>query len=88
MFLDWLSISVQFIGILLFLGGIFRYIVLKPLDASINLLKDTIEKMSEQENAREEKRQSMDKRLVVVEQSAKSAHHRIDHLEELVDERK
>ena len=77
-----MAVAAESTVIILFLGAVFRYVVLKPLNASIQALQKTIEKMNAQEDKREEKRQEMDKRLVAVESSTKSAHKRIDEIVE------
>ena len=85
--MDWttvMAVAAESTVILGCLGTVFRFVVLKPLNVSIQTLQKTIEKMNKQEDAREEKRQEMDKRLVAVEESTKSAHKRID---EIVDGR-
>ena len=59
-------------------GTIFYYAVIKPLTGAIADLRELIHDMREDLQRNEEKRQEMDLRLVAVEESAKSAHHRID----------
>ena len=62
-------------------GTIFYYAVIKPLTGAIADLRELIHDMREDLQRNEEKRQEMDLRLVAVEESAKSAHHRIDGIE-------
>ena len=62
-------------------GTIFYYAVLKPLTGAIVGLRELIRDMRDDLQRNEEKRQEMDLRLVAVEESAKSAHHRIDGIE-------
>ena len=62
-------------------GTIFYYAVIKPLTGAIADLRDLIRDMRDDLQRNEEKRQEMDLRLVAVEESAKSAHHRIDGIE-------
>lgn len=76
--LEWLSVMVQSTIVMTFIGGIFSYFILKPLNVSIQKLDRSVEKLGE-------KSQMMDLRLVKVEESTKSAHHRIDHLEESLE---
>jgi chromosome segregation ATPase len=54
---------------------------MKPLNAAIKELRETIKDLRDDLRNNEEKREAMDRRLVAVEASAKSAHHRIDSLE-------
>ncbi|WP_196592412.1 hypothetical protein [Pectinatus frisingensis] len=76
--MEWLSVMVQSTIVMTFIGGIFSYFILKPLNVSIQKLDRSVEKLGE-------KSQMMDLRLVKVEESTKSAHHRIDHLEESLE---
>ena len=62
-------------------GTIFYYAVIKPLTGAIADLRELIHDMREDLQRNEEKRQEMDLRLVAVDESAKSAHHRIDGIE-------
>lgn len=62
-------------------GTIFYYAVIKPLTGAIVDLRELIRDMRDDLQRNEEKRQEMDLRLVAVEESAKSAHHRIDGIE-------
>ena len=62
-------------------GTIFYYAVIKPLTGAIADLRELIHDMREDLQRNEENRQEMDLRLVAVEESAKSAHHRIDGIE-------
>ena len=62
-------------------GTIFYYAVIKPLTGAIADLRELIRDMRDDLQRNEGKRQEMDLRLVAVEESAKSAHHRIDGIE-------
>lgn len=64
-------------------GGIY-WAVLKPLRMEIERLERTITEINETIEAWREDNRELDKRLTRVEQSDKSAHKRIDQLEELV----
>lgn len=72
------------VAILSLCGVIFNYAVIKPLSASIKELRELIESTREYIRGVEEKRQNMAERLAKVEESAKSAHHRLDDLTERV----
>jgi chromosome segregation ATPase len=72
------------VGILGLCGVIFNYAVIKPLSASIQELRELIESTQAYIRGVEEKRQNMAERLAKVEESAKSAHHRLDDLTERV----
>ena len=75
------SIITTAVGLAGLAGTVFYYAVIKPLTGAIADLRDLIRDMREDLQRNEGKRQEMDLRLVVVEESAKSAHHRIDGIE-------
>ena len=75
------SIITAAVGLAGLAGTIFYYAVIKPLTGAIADLRDLIRDMREDLQRNEGKRQEMDLRLVAVEESAKSAHHRIDGIE-------
>jgi hypothetical protein len=70
--------------VLSFMGGIFSYVVLKPLNAAIAELKTAIYDLRSSVKANEARWHSLEIKLTQVEQSTKSAHHRLDTLEEEV----
>lgn len=82
--MDWgvmaavVSAIVAVIGVI---GIVFYHAVIKPLADAIEDLRQLIKELRCDSQKTEEKRQEMDKRLVAVEESTKSAHHRIDGLE-------
>ncbi len=78
--MEWLMIVGPITGLLGILGVIFNWSIIKPLNESINELRELISNACEQIGRIEEKRQSMDNRLARVEESAKSAHHRLNDL--------
>lgn len=75
MLLEWLSVMAQSTIVITFIGGVFSYVVLKPLNKSIQKLDGSIDGL-------DDKYRELNVRLVKNEESTKSAHHRIDHLEE------
>lgn len=72
------------IAILSLCGVIFNYAVIKPLSDSIQELRELIESTRDYLYWVEDKRQRMAERLAKVEASVKSAHHRLDDLQERV----
>lgn len=72
-----LTITVQITIIMSFIGGIVSYVFLTPLNKSIAELRDFIQNTQEQQRI-------MDLRLARTEESAKSAHHRIDGIEDIM----
>ena len=75
------SIITAAVGLAGLAGTVFYYAVIKPLTGAIADLRDLIRDIREDLQRNEGKRQEMDLRLVAVEESAKSAHHRIDGIE-------
>ena len=75
------SIITAAVGLAGLAGTVFYYAVINPLTGAIADLRDLIRDMREDLQRNEGKRQEMDLRLVAVEESAKSAHHRIDGIE-------
>ena len=75
------SIITAAVGLAGLAGTVFYYAAIKPLTGAIADLRDLIRDMREDLQRNEGKRQEMDLRLVAVEESAKSAHHRIDGIE-------
>lgn len=64
--------------IVLFLAAVFSYVVLKPLNKSIDSLEKAIKGLSDEMKAGEERRHAMEIRLAEIDQSTRSAHHRLD----------
>lgn len=81
-----LQIVGVFVGALSLCGAIFNYAVIKPLSTSIQELRELIESTQEYIRGVEEKRQGMAERLAKVEASAASAHHRLNTLEERMNQ--
>lgn len=75
---------VQILTVAGFIGGGINIIVIKPLGGAIVILKDTIVEFKDTIEKMKDAQQDIDKRLVRVEESTKSAHHRIDGLEDVV----
>ena len=75
------SITAAVVGVAGLAGTVFYYAVIHPLTEAIADLRGLIRDMRDDLQRNEEKRQEMDLRLVAVEESAKSAHHRIDGIE-------
>lgn len=72
---DTLTVTIQITVIASFVGSVFSYFFLQPINASIQELTKTLQKMQLSQH-------EMDSRLVRTEESTKSAHHRIDGLED------
>ena len=73
--------AAQIAAIATVIGAAFSYVVLRPLNASIRALKETIDEMRAEMKEGREQRQEIEVHLAEVDQSVRSAHHRIDALE-------
>lgn len=80
--MEWLEIIGPVTALMGILGMIFNFSVIRPLNEAIRNLSNTIDNMRAQLHEIDEKRQDMAVRLATVESSVKSAHHRIDGIEE------
>ena len=80
--MEWLEIIGPVTALMGILGMIFNFSVIRPLNEAIRNLSNTIDNMRAQLHEIEETRQDMAVRLATVESSVKSAHHRIDGIEE------
>jgi septal ring factor EnvC (AmiA/AmiB activator) len=78
--LDILSTISQSVCIAGFFAGAFSYIVLKPLNQSIEGLRTIVQELKEELRYSESRRHELQERVAKVEASAASAHHRIDEL--------
>lgn len=74
---EWLTIAVQMTAIMSVIGGVISYIFLQPLNQAIKNLQLLITNTQEQQRL-------IDLRLARVEESTKSAHHRIDGIDDLL----
>lgn len=68
------------IPVALFLASIFSYVVLRPIYNILNELKDAIKELRAELKNTEKDRRQMNERIIKLEESIKSAHHRIDEL--------
>ena len=62
-------------------GAAFSFAVLRPLNASIKALQKAIDEMRAEMKESGKQRQELEVHLAEVDQSVRSAHHRIDRLE-------
>lgn len=76
-----LSNTVQLITIISFTAGLVKYLIVQPLQVAITSLKEAVTDMKNMIFQMEKDQKGIDKRLVAVEESAKSAHKRLDGLE-------
>lgn len=78
---QYLNNTVQFITIVIFMSGVVKLLIVNPLQTAITALKEAITKMDSLLTRLDYEQKCIDKRLVAVEESAKSAHKRLDGLE-------
>lgn len=81
MLLEWMQVAAQTTVVIAFAGGVFSYIVLKPLNAAIEDLRNMIKEVRDDSKEHDKHERETDCRLIAVEESTKSAHHRIDGIE-------
>nr|DAH62225.1 MAG TPA: Protein of unknown function (DUF1043) [Caudoviricetes sp.] len=73
--------AAQIAAIATVIGAAFSYTILRPLNASIKALREAVEEMRTEMKESNKQRQEMEVHLAEVDQSVRSAHHRIDALE-------
>ena len=73
--------AAQIAAIATVIGAAFSYTILRPLNASIKPLKEAVDEMRAEMKESNRQRQELEVHLAEVDQSVRSAHHRIDALE-------
>ena len=76
-----LATIAQIAAIAAVVGAAFSFAVLRPLNASIKDLQKAIDEMRAEMKESGKQRQELEVHLAEVDQSVRSAHHRIDALE-------
>lgn len=74
----------QSVAIAGFFAGAFSYIVLTPLNKSIEGLRTIVSELKDELRYSEQRRNELQERVAKVEASAASAHHRIDRLDSIM----
>lgn len=74
--------ALQWVSFFLAICGMFNYVVIKPLRLAIDDLRGMIAEIRADAEQGRSERHMMEVKLARVEDSAKSAHHRIDSLEQ------
>jgi len=82
--LEILNMIAQSVVIAGFLTGAFSYIVLTPLNKSIEGLRTIVQELKDELRYSEQRRHELQERVAKVEASAASAHHRIDRIDNLL----
>lgn len=76
-----LAFIIEGIAIITFIAGVIKYLIVSPLQQAINALEKTIAKLESTLESLTKEQNDMGRRLVVVEESAKAAHKRLDGIE-------
>ena len=63
-----------------FIGGVFSFFILRPLNSTITDLHKAVNELRNDLRACEERRHMMEIKLTEIDQRARSAHHRIDEI--------
>ena len=79
-----LNTVAQSVAIAGFFAGAFSYIVLTPLNKSIEGLRTIVSELKDELRYSEQRRNELQERVAKVEESAASSHHRIDRIDRLV----
>lgn len=82
--LDIVNMIAQSVVIAGFLTGAFSYIVLTPLNKSIEGLRTIVQELKDELRYSEQRRHELQERVAKVEASAASAHHRIDRIDNII----
>jgi septal ring factor EnvC (AmiA/AmiB activator) len=82
--LEIINTVAQSVAIAGFFAGAFSYIVLTPLNKSIEGLRTIVSELKDELRYSEQRRNELQERVAKVEASAASAHHRIDRLDSIM----
>ena len=77
----WVEVTGSVVSILMLCGVVFNYSVIKPLNQSVQGLRDAVECLRRQLHDTEQKRQEMAERLSRVEASVSHMNRRLTTLE-------
>lgn len=73
---------VEMITIISFAAGVMNYVIVRPLKDAVTVLSKSLDKLEQTLTDVKEKEITLEQRVEFNEKSIKSAHKRIDHLEE------
>lgn len=76
-----LNNTAEILGIIGFTAGVLKYTVIDPIRQAMSTLKEALDEVKTMLKELSEEQRNIDKRLVAVEESAKSAHKRLDGME-------
>jgi hypothetical protein len=77
---EMLESAVKLSVVLGFIGGVFSYVVLRPLNSTMTELRVAVQELRKDLKDSEERRHKIEIKLAEVDQRAKVAHSRIDEL--------
>jgi hypothetical protein len=75
---EWINSAATICVLLGFIGGLFSYFVLRPLNVAIVELQLTVKELRTELHRAEEKRQNLEIKVAEVDQRARAAHRRLD----------
>lgn len=67
-----------------FAGGVFSWVILRPLNSAVENLNKAIKELREELSTAERRRHELELKVAEVEQRAKSNTHRLDKLEGVI----
>lgn len=76
-----LDSTVQIVTIVSFSAGVIKYVIVNPLQTSINLLQESISELKSILNGVQGEQKGLLQRMIIVEQGNRNAHERLDRLE-------
>lgn len=82
--MDVLNIVAQSVAIAGFFAGAFSYIVLTPLNKSIEGLRTIVSELKDELRYSEQRRNELQERVAKIEASAASDHHRLDRIDSII----
>ena len=82
--MEWIHIAASMTVILGFVAGVFSYVILKPLNKAIGDLNKAINDLRMDLLTAEDRRHELEIKVAEIDQRARSAHHRIDRLEDSI----
>lgn len=74
----------QSVAIAAFFAGAFSYVVLKPLNQSIDGLRTIVQELKDELRYSESRRHELQERVAKAEASVASAHHRLDRIDSII----
>ena len=82
--MEWIHTVASMTVILGFVAGVFSYVILKPLNKAISDLNRSIGELRMDLLTAEDRRHELEIKVAEIDQRARSAHHRIDRLEDSI----